>query len=120
VQLQRRAARQRQARACRRLGLTVTATRDRYHRVDLYKRSTVLIAGGALLTRIFSGSPHYVHQVELLRLLGIHKQEDFVRDRLDALERARSQLYNFLLPRAVNITQRCAVGADVRQRSLFR
>jgi len=119
AQLQRRATRQREARACHRLGLAVAATRAPYHRVDLYKRSTALIASGALVTRIFSGSPHYSQQIELLRLLGIHRQEDYVRDRLDALENARPQLYNVLLHRAESIAHRESSKADTRQQVLF-
>jgi hypothetical protein len=112
AQVQRRAARQREARACRRFGLTITATRAPYNRVDLYKRSTVLIASGALVTRVFSGSPHYAQQSELLRLIGIHKQEDYVRNRLNALESARPQLYSFLLQRAEIIAKRESGEAD--------
>jgi hypothetical protein len=119
TQLQRRAARQREARACRRLGLEITATRARYTRVDLYKRSTVLIASGALITCAFSGSPHYAQQSELLRLIGIHRQEDYVRDRLNALQNTRPQLYDILLGRAQSIAQRDSDQADTRQPALF-
>jgi hypothetical protein len=119
TQLQRRAARQREARACHRLGLKINATRARYNRVNLYKRSTVLIASGALVTRVFSGSPHYAQQSELLRLIGIHKQEDYVRDRLDALQDMRPQLYNLLLHRAESIAQCKSGKAGTPQRALF-
>jgi hypothetical protein len=119
IQLKRRADRQREARACRALGLRITATRARYNRVDLYKRSTALIASGALVTRIFSGSPHYAQQSELLRLVGIHKQEDYVRDRLNSLEITRPQLYNLLLHRAESIAQRDSTKSDTPQRPLF-
>lgn len=119
AQRQRRTARQREARACHRLGLNITATRARYNRVGLYKRSTVLIASGALITCAFSGSPHYAQQSELLRLIGIHKQEDYVRDRLSALENARPQLYNLLLKRAESIAQRDSGKADTLESALF-
>lgn len=119
TQLQRRAARQREARACRKLGMSITATRARYNRVDLYKRSTVLIASGALVTCAFSGSPHYAQQSELLRLIGIYKQEDYVRDRLNALENTRPHLYSLLLRRAESIAQRDSGRADTRQPALF-
>jgi hypothetical protein len=119
MQLRQRAVRQREARACRALGLRISATRARYNRVDLYKRSTVLIAGGALVTRIFAGSPHYAQQSELLRLIGIHKQEDYVRDRLSALANTRPELYNLLLHRAESIAQRDSGRTKALQRALF-
>ena len=119
AQRERRVARQREARACRKLGLEITAIRAPYNRVDLYKRSTVLIASGALVTRAFSGRPHYAQQSELLRLIGIHKQEDFVRDRLNALENARPALFNFLLHRAQDIAQRVSRQTDTQQPALF-
>jgi hypothetical protein len=114
----RRAARQREARACRRLRLQIIATRGAYHRVDLYKRSTLLIASGALLTRAFSGSAHYSEQIELLRLIGVYRQEDFVRDRLDALRDARPEIYGLLAQRAEDVIARRSITA-VQQRQLF-
>jgi hypothetical protein len=113
-----RAAKQREARACQRLGLRVVATRNAYHRVDLYKRSTALIAEAALLTRAFAGSPHYGEQHQLLRLVGVHRQEDFIRDRLNALRNTRPSIYAFLCQRAEDITKRIASGPP-QQRSMF-
>ena len=85
AQRERRVARQREARACRKLGRR----------------------------------PHYAQQSELLRLIGIHKQEDFVRDRLNALENARPALFNFLLHRAQDIAQRVSRQTDTQQPALF-
>jgi hypothetical protein len=115
-----RAARQREARTCQKLGLRVVATRNPYHRVDFYKRSTSLIASGALITRAFTGAAHYGEQVELLGLVGVHKQEDFVRDRMSALQRARPDTYRALLQRAEQIAQSRSANIHPPQRSLFK
>jgi hypothetical protein len=119
AQRRQRADRQREARACRKFGLFVTPTRASYNRVDLYKRSTVLISSGALIVCAFSGSPHYSQQSSLLRLIGIHKQEDYVRNRLNALKSARPQLYDLLLHRAQKIAQLDSVEAGPQQPELF-
>jgi hypothetical protein len=52
-------------------------------------------------------------------LIGIHKQEDYVRDRLDALQKTRPHLYNLLLCRAESIAQRDSAKVDTRQPALF-
>jgi hypothetical protein len=61
-------------------------------RLEPYKRSTIHLVAAAVAVRHWTGQYHYRRQMELLRIMGLFKGEDFIRDRVDYLRRSNPQI----------------------------
>lgn len=94
----RRRDTQRFRRAAKRLGIeTAPNVRSpQSSRLARHKNSTVHLVTGALVVRCWTGSWHYRQQLEMLGIMGLLKGPDFVRDRVDYLERSNKVLFDEL------------------------
>lgn len=90
---EQRARRQRLRRAAERLGESITKERCRYTHLAPHRNSTVHLVTGALIVRHWTGAAHHREQMEMLKIMGLHKGEDFIRDRIDYLRRKNPTTY---------------------------
>ena len=61
-----------------------------------YRRSSIHLAAGALAVRDWTGNWHYREQMEILKIMGLSKGEDFIRDRLDYLSKRNPQMFQVI------------------------
>jgi hypothetical protein len=66
------------------------------HRLAPYKRSTIHVVAGALAVRHWTGKWHYREQAEILKIMGLSKAEDFIRDRLDYLSKRNPRMFKVI------------------------
>jgi hypothetical protein len=90
----RRTERQKVRRAAKRLGLSVPPPlQHSYVHLAPHRNSTIHIATGALLVRQWTKSWHYREQTQMLKIMGLYRSEDFVRNKLDYLQNSNPHLY---------------------------
>lgn len=85
---ERRSRLQRSRRTAKRLGVSMPATPPVSLRLEPHRNSTIHVVKGALAVLQWTGSWHYREQMELLNVMGLHKSEDYIRDRVRYLQRA--------------------------------
>jgi len=94
---------QRRRRAAARCGVTavIRPTAEPFRR-EPHKRSTIHLVTGALVVRRWTGRWHYRQQMEILRVMGFFRGDDFIRDRVDYLRRSNPKVFekieSFALP----------------------
>lgn len=92
---QQRTERQRIRRAADRLGLQVPVIpRRSYTRSARYRNSTFYAVSGALVVRHWTGSPHLREQMLMFKIMGLHKGEDYIRNRIDSLRSADPWIFS--------------------------
>jgi hypothetical protein len=92
--LSSRNERQRFRRAVKRQSaVAVSLARAGPIRLEPFKRSTVHLVTGALTLQCWTGSWHYQQQMEILRIMGFYRADDFIRDRVDYLRRSNQGLF---------------------------
>jgi hypothetical protein len=89
----RRARAQRTRRAARRLGVPPVGFRSESKRLAPYKNSTIHLVSGALLVHHSTGSWHYREQTEMLSIMGLFRNGDFIRYRVDYLSRSNPTMF---------------------------
>jgi hypothetical protein len=107
--LGRRAQRRNQQkfrRAAKSLNLKVCTPSCSSPRLARYRNSTIHVATGALVVRHWTNRWHYRKQIEILQIMGLHKGEDFIRDRVGYLYRSNPILFRQIELRATAITNR--------------
>lgn len=102
----RRTERQKIRRAKRRLNISASAAHAGSTRLASYKGSTFHVANAALIVRRWTGTWHYREQMEILSIMGLHKGNDFVRDRVDYLRHSNPMLFEQVEKFALSIIQR--------------
>jgi hypothetical protein len=108
----RRTEQQRLRRARRRHGVLPSENwPPRLARLESHKSSTIHLATGALVLRDWTGNWHYRQQGEIIRVMGLHKGEDFVRDRLDYLRDNNPEMFARIENWARLVTRRHARSA---------
>lgn len=90
---ERRAQQQRFRRAALRLGESMTTERCRYTHLAPHKNSNIHVVTGALFALHWTGAWHYREQMGILRIMGLYKGDDFIRDRIDYLRRNNPATY---------------------------
>ncbi len=91
-------------RAAARLGqnLELSAYADPVHLAP-HRNSTIQLVAAALSVREWTGGWHYREQIEMLRIMGLSKSPDFVRDRLEYLKAKNPPLYVEIASRAADV-----------------
>jgi hypothetical protein len=90
----RRAQRQRARRAGQRLKAGVATYPSTSTRLAPYRNSTIHVVTGALAVRQWTGSWHYREQMELLKIMGLYKGDDFIRDRIRYLRMSNPTMFH--------------------------
>jgi hypothetical protein len=93
---EQRAHQQRLRRAAKKLGAAMPDRRKHNRQIASHKNSTIHIVTGALVVRDWTNSWHYREQLEMLSIMGLHKGEDFIRDRLDYVRTRNGRLFRNL------------------------
>ena len=62
-------------------------------RLAPYKASTIYFVSGALIVQHWTGGWHYREQMEILRIMGLSKSPDFIRDRVGYLQNTNQLLF---------------------------
>jgi hypothetical protein len=62
-------------------------------RLEPHKRSTIHLVTGALAVRHWTGQWHYRQQIEMLKVMGLFRGDDFIRDRVDYLRTSNPKVF---------------------------
>jgi hypothetical protein len=91
---QRRTRTQNVRRAARRLGILVSPPSGvRVPQLAPHRQSTIRLVTGALVVRNWTGTWHYRELTEMLAIMGIFKNIDFIRDRVEYLRRSNPSTF---------------------------
>jgi len=80
---ERRRRQQIRRRAAKKFGISAPPLRLPSASLAPYKNSTIHVVSGALVVRHWTGSWHYREQIEILNIMGLHKGNDYIRDRVE-------------------------------------
>lgn len=103
---ERRTQRQRLRRSAERLGEPIASERCRHTSLAPRKNSTVHVVKGALFVRHWTGAWHHREQTKILEIMGLHKGEDFIRDRIDYLRRCNPAMFESIELLAAGLRKR--------------
>jgi hypothetical protein len=103
---ERRTQRQRVRRAATRLGECVATRRRRYTHLAPHKNSTIHVVKGALFVRHWTGASHHGKQIKILELMGLHKTEDFIRNRISYLRESNPLAFQSIQLLAMGLRNR--------------
>ena len=92
--------RQRINRAAKRNNVSLALPKVEGKHLSPHRNSTTYLATGALITRHWTGNWHYREQVEILRIMGLNKNADFIRDRIDYLRDHNRAMFDMIQSRA--------------------
>ncbi len=101
----RRTEVQRLRRAKRKHSVSVAVPRHGGVHLSQHRNSTIYLATAALITSQWTGRWHYPEQNEILRIMGLARSSDFIRDRVDALRDRNAPAFNWIRLRAVALTK---------------
>jgi len=93
---ERRAEQQRLRRKAKNLGLQRPSEQRRYLSSAQHKNSTIHIVTGALIVHEWTKRWHCREQIEILRIMGLHKGDDFIRDRIDYMQTSNARMFRNL------------------------
>jgi hypothetical protein len=79
--LRAKAQRQRRARTRRNISIAASPVAGTY--ISACRNSTIYLATAALMTKCWTGRWHYREQNEILSIMGLSQNDDFIRDRVD-------------------------------------
>jgi hypothetical protein len=96
----RKVERQRINRAAKRNNVSLALPKVEGKHLSPHRNSTTYLATGALITRHWTGNWHYREQVEILRIMGLNKNADFIRDRIDYLRDHNRAMFDMIQSRA--------------------
>jgi hypothetical protein len=97
-------------RAARKVGMQVPTKPRPSPRLAVYKNSTIHITTGALVVWHWTGRWHYREQIEMLQIMGLFKNQDFVRERVDYLRKSNPLIFEQI--------ESCA--AEIKNRRLYQ
>jgi hypothetical protein len=95
VKRERRRQAQKRRRAAKKLGVAIgrDAPADST-RLAPYRASTIHFVSGALIVQHWTGGWHYREQMEILRIMGLSKGQDFIRDKVSYLQDKNQSLFD--------------------------
>lgn len=103
---EQRRRQQKVRRAARKLGLEVPTRSCPSQRLAPHKNSTIHITTGALVVQHWTGRWHYREQMEILRIMGLHKSPDFVSDRINYLRDINPIVFKQIESYAISLSKR--------------
>lgn len=89
----RRTRMQKMRRSAKRLGTSVVIPAPEHKRLAPFRNSTIYLVTGARMILHWTGACHYPEQLEMLDIMGLSRNPDFIRDKVDYLERKRPELF---------------------------
>jgi hypothetical protein len=101
ARLQRRAETQRIRRAANRQNVSITLSHLEGKHLSPHRNSTIHLTTGALITHHWTGCWHYREQSEILKIMGLTKNSDFIRNRLEYLREHNPAKFDLIESQAV-------------------